>query len=105
MQAGVASENNENMAMEDGNMMREHHTMQNSSQGGVGSGPFPQEQQRFNSPIKESKVMPIMDTNQGGMTQTQQQRESVAGYTSPKANLNNDLIAKENDFERSDHFS
>ena len=49
--------------------------------------------------------MPIMDTNQGGMTQTQQQRESVAGYTSPKANLNNDLIAKENDFERSDHFS
>ena len=100
-----AGESNEPMGMEDGNMMRGHHTMQQSSQGGVGSGPIPQEQQRIDSPVKQGKVMPNMDSNQGGITQTQQQRESVAGYTSPKANLNNDLIAKENDFERADHFS
>ena len=100
MSAAGARENDEPMGMKDG-----QHTMQKSSQVGVGSAPIPHEQQRIDSPSKENKVIPNMDSNQGGIIQTQQQRENVAVYTSPKANLNNDLIAKENDFERSDHFS
>ena len=105
MSAAVTGENNETMSMEDGYMMRPQHTMQQSTQSSMGNGPIPQEQQRIDSPSKEIEVMSIMDSNTGGMTQTQQQRENVAVYTSPKANLNNDLIAKENDFDRSDHFS
>ena len=64
MSAAGVVENNDPMGMDDANMMRAAQTTRSS----MDSSSIPQEQQRIDSPSKEIEVMPIMDSNTGGIT-------------------------------------